>query len=115
MLLSALLIGGTIIGVGSLIAAFWTQIRSWLVKILEKLRTVVKGAIEGVRIIFSRIGSAIKEISKNYAKVGTEWQETVVERTVELSEIPEEYRQRLQIEDKQYEFTEELQNQLTQD
>lgn len=111
MIGTMLLIGAAIVG-GGLIATFWRQIVDWMKRVLEKLKTLVQGAVAGFRIFFSKMQGVGKEISKNYAKVGTKWQETVVERTVEISEIPEEYLQKMTTIEKEYEFTEELEKQL---
>ena len=113
MIGTMLLLGAAIAGVG-LIAAFWNEIVDWLKRIHEKVKTMVQGAIAGFRIFFSKMQDAGKEISKNYAKVGTKWQETIVERTVEINEIPEEYLNRMTMTGTEYEFTEELERQLTQ-
>ncbi len=107
----ALLAGGIIAGVG-IIAIFWKSIQKWMLKVIEKVKTVVKGVIEGARIFFSRFQGVGKEISKNYAKVGMKWKETVVERKVDISEIPKEYLERMQEDELPYDFTNELQNQL---
>lgn len=112
MIGTMLLIGAAIVG-GGLIATFWRQIVDWMKRVLEKVKTLVQGVVAGFRIFFSRMQGAGKEISKNYAKVGTKWQETIVERTVEISEIPEEYLQRMTASEKEYEFTEELEKQIT--
>lgn len=113
MLGLALLIGGAVLGVG-LIATFWNEIQAWLKRVVEKVKTVVQGVVQGVRIFFARMQGIGKEISRNYAKVGMKWQETIVKKTVELSEIPEEYRKRMVIDSEEYEFTDELENQLSQ-
>ena len=112
MLGLGLLLAGTIVGMG-IIAVFWEQIRDWLKRVVEKVRSVVQGAIQGVRIFFTKMREAGKEISKNYVKVGMKWQETIVQRTVEFSEIPEEYRNRMVVDSEEYEFTDELANQLS--
>lgn len=112
MLGTMLLLGAVILG-GGVIATFWNEIVSWLKRILEKVKTVVKGTVEGFRIFFSKMQGVGKEISKNYAKVGAKWQETIVERTVEVTDIPPEYLKKMLNESEEYEFTEELEQQLT--
>lgn len=112
MLGTMLLLGAVILG-GGVIATFWNEIVGWLKRILEKVKTVVKGTVEGFRIFFSKMQGVGKEISKNYAKVGAKWQETIVERTVEVTDIPPEYLKKMLNESEEYEFTEELEQQLT--
>lgn len=112
MLGTMLLLGAVILG-GGVIATFWNEIIGWLKRILEKVKTIVKGTVEGFRIFFSKMQGVGKEISKNYAKVGAKWQETIVERTVEVTDIPPEYLKKMLNESEEYEFTEELEQQLT--
>ena len=111
MIGTLLLLSGIVAGVG-LIAAFWQEIQKWLQRVIEKVRVVVKGVIEGSKIFFAKMRGVGKEISKNYAKVGLKWQETIVERTVDINEIPEEYLNKMRNDNVEYEFTNELQNQL---
>lgn len=111
MIGTALLIGGLILGAG-LIAAFWREIQAWLQKVLEKLKVAIQGTVEGVRISFSKMQGAGKQISKNYVKVGMKWKETIVEKRIDVSEIPEEYRNKMINDNEQYDFTAELENQL---
>lgn len=113
MIGTLLLLTGVIAGVGVL-ATFWKEIVNWMKRILEKLKTVVQGAVQGFKVFFSRMQGVGKEISKNYVKVGTKWQETIVEKTVELSEIPKEYLDRMTMSEREYDFTDELEKQLVQ-
>ena len=113
MIGTILLLGAAVIG-GGLIATFWNAIVDWLKRVLEKLKTLVQGAVEGFRIFFVNMQNTAKQISKNYAKVGMKWQETIVERTVEINDIPKEYLEKMTTYGKQYEYTQELERQLTQ-
>lgn len=111
MIGTLLLVTGVIAGVG-VIATFWKEIVNWLKRILDKVKTMVQGTVEGFKIFFSRMQGMGKEISKSYAKVGTKWQETIVEKTVEISDIPKEYLEKMIMNEKEYDFTEELEQQL---
>ena len=113
MIGTLLLLTGVIAGAG-IIATFWKEIVNWLKRILDKIKTMVQGTVEGFKVFFTRMQGMGKEISKNYVKVGTKWQETIVEKTVELSEIPKEYLDKMTISEREYDFTEELEQQLTQ-
>lgn len=113
MIGTLLLLTGVIAGAG-IIATFWKEIVNWMKRILDKIKTMVQGTVEGFKVFFTRMQGAGKEISKNYVKVGTKWQETIVEKTVELSEIPKEYLDKMTISEREYDFTEELEQQLTQ-
>lgn len=112
MIGTLLLLTGVIVG-GGIIAAFWNEIVNWMKRILEKVKTVIQGTVEGFKIFFTRMQGMGKEISKNYVKVGTKWQETIVEKTVEISEIPREYLDKMTVSEKEYDFTSELERQLT--
>ena len=113
MIGTLLLLTGVIAGAG-IIATFWKEIVNWMKRILEKIKTMVQGTVEGFKVFFTRMQGVGKEISKNYVKVGTKWQETIVEKTVELSEIPKEYLDKMTISEREYDFTEELEQQLSQ-
>lgn len=111
MIGTLLLVAGVIAGTG-LIAAFWKEIVNWMKRILDKVKTMIQGTIEGSKIFFARMQGTGKEIAKNYVKVGTKWQETIVEKTVELSEIPPEYLEKMTMDEREYDFTDELERQL---
>lgn len=112
MILSGLIMGAAVIAGASLLVKFWNTVVSWLKRVYEKIRTVVQGVLQGTTIFFKKIGEAAKEISKNYAKVGTKWQETVVMKSIGTNEIPEEYLQTMRRDNVEYEFTDELEMQL---
>ena len=54
MIGTMLILGGAILGAG-IIATFWEQIRQWLARVLDKVKTLVKGAVQGVRIFFTKM------------------------------------------------------------
>lgn len=112
MIVTALLAAGAIVAGVGIIATFWNEIVAWLRRVLDKLKTMIQGSIEGFKIFFAKMEGSGKQIAKNYAKIGTKWKETIVEKTIQLDEIPEEYRQRMTAVNTEYEFTEELENQL---
>lgn len=109
LITSAVLMAGT-----SLVVKFWNTIVSWLKRVYDKLRDIIQGVIQGTKIFFKKMQEAAKEISKNYAKVGTKWQETIVEKNISANEIPEEYLNRMSSNNVEYEFTKELEMQLNQ-
>ena len=112
MILSALILGATVIAGVSIIAKFWNEVVSWLKRVYDKIKSMIQGVLMGSTIFFK--GEAAKEISKNYAKVGTKWQETIVEKNISASEIPEEYRNKMRRDNQEYEFSDELEHQLQQ-
>ena len=110
MITIALVSGGFIVG-GGIIATFWKKVQSWLIRVYEKISTKIEGTIQGVRIALVKLQEGAREISKNYAKVGTKWQETIVYRSVEINEIPEKYRDRLVL-NQEVDYTEEFESLL---
>ncbi len=114
MILSGLIMGAALIAGTSLVVKFWNTIISWLKRVYDKLRSLIQGVLKGTTIFFKKMGEAAKEISKNYAKVGTKWQETVVQKSITADEIPEEYRMKMKRNNMEYEFTDELEMQLQQ-
>ncbi len=92
MLLSTLLIGAAVIAGAGLIAAFWSDIRDWMVRALNKVQELVQGVVAGAKILLQKVSEGFKEISRNYSKVGEYWKETTVTRTVPASEVPPEIR-----------------------
>ena len=111
MIGTALIMGAAVIVGASVLATFWKKIVDWLKRIYKKLESLVKGLLYGTRVFFKKMGEAVAEITKNYSKVGTKWQETIVDRKASLSDIPEEYQNKLS-ENIEQEFTEELENHL---
>ncbi len=87
---------------------------SWLHRVYDKLKAVIQGVLEGTKIFFKKMGEAAKEISKNYSRVGTKWKETIAEKSIQASEIPEEYLARMRKDYQEYEFSDELEMQLQQ-
>lgn len=114
MILAGLIMGATVIAGASVIATFWNSIVRWLKRVFEKLQSLVQGVIHGTRIFFKKMKEAAIEISKHYSKVGTKWQETIVDKNVSVNEIPPEYLKKMNRKNKEYEFTEELEMQLNQ-
>lgn len=114
MILTSIILGAALIVGTSVVIAFWNDVLSWLKRVTEKVKTVVKGVLQGTCIFLKKMKEAAKEISKNYAKVGTKWQETIVEKTISYNEIPEEYRNRIQVDNLEYDYTKELQLQMQQ-
>lgn len=114
MILSGLIMSAALIAGTSLIVKFWNTIVSWLKRVYDKIKTMIQGVLKGSTIFFKKMGEAAKEISKNYAKVGTKWQETIVQKSISASEIPEEYLAKMKRNDTEYEFTDELEMQLQQ-
>ncbi len=114
MILTGLIMGATLLVGASALATFWNNIINWLKRVYKKLETVIKGVLHGSRIFMKKMGEAVKEISKNYSKVGTKWQETIVDKNIALNEVPDEYLNKMSVNNREYEFSDELEMQLHQ-
>lgn len=111
MILTALLMGGALVAAAGLVAAFWDDIRNWMVRAIQKVQEVVEGVVAGAKILIQKLSEGFKEISRNYSKVGEYWKETTVTRTVPESEVPPEIRAKIHGYEA-VDFTEELEMQL---
>lgn len=100
--------------VGALVATFWKQIVSWFKKAWEKLTEAFKKGFKGVKAFLTKIAGVIKNLAKYYSFNAStkKWQETVVTREVDPSEVPEEFRTELKSSD-QIDISDEFTKQLT--
>lgn len=112
MIIEALLIGAALLVGGSLVAKYWNSIVDWLKRCLQKVKQVIKTAVYGTKVFIKKIGEAIEEISKHYAKENGPWQETVITRKVNERDVPEDIRAMAQ-KYRETDITDELEAQLT--
>jgi cell shape-determining protein MreC len=103
--LSAVLIGALI--------AFWKEIVEWIKKAVNKIKEVLKVAVEGVRTFIVKTREGLQNKSKYYNKnkLTSEWEETVYTKKVDESEVPPEILAKVRIStiDIDISTTEELQ------
>ena len=108
-----LLAGAVVIGTG-LAAKFWNSAVDWIKRAAEKVKDIVKKATVGVRIFLKKMGEAYKEISKHYSKNGTVWEETIVQRNCDPSEVPAEILEKAKAyEGQETDISKELKMQLS--
>ena len=88
MLLFAVLAAATI-AVGAVCALFWNNILTWIKKVGEKLKAKIQKAVYGVKLFASKIQGKLKQLSKNYVRNGTEWEEIVVTKEIQEEEVPD--------------------------
>jgi len=98
-------VGAAIIGV---VAVFWNSILDWIKRVIPRVKEIIQGVLHGTSIFISKIKEAAKEIQKHYSKVGTKWQETIVEKNVSYRELPEEIQQKVRTDNVEVDFTREL-------
>ncbi len=103
--------------ISTLLDLFYDDIIKWLKVIGQVAKKVVQGTLIGCKT-FINAGRATlrtvgKEISRNYSKVGEQWQVTEVERNVSADKIPDEiYQQSMQTADDMLELTKDIEAQL---
>lgn len=108
---------GAAVIISSLIDMFYDDIIKWLKTIGQVAKKVVQGVLIGCKT-FINVGRATlrtagKEISKNYSKVGEQWQVTEVSRDVPPDKIPDEiYQQSMQVNSDTLELTKDIEAQL---
>ena len=109
-MLATLLLGAAIVGI---VAAFWDELLDFVKKGLKKVRKIVKGTVEGLKVFVQKLRDGVKEIARYYARVGQNWEETTITRTISEDELPEEIRNKKRYKkNKETEITEELENML---
>ena len=79
------------VAVGALIA-FWKNVVEWIKKAVDKIKEVLKVAVEGVRTFVVKTREGLQNKSKYYNKnkLTKEWEETVYTKKVSESEVPPE-------------------------
>lgn len=72
------------------IALYWRNIIEWIGRVWEKLQQRIQGNIEGVRTFIVKTKEGFKNETKYYSrnKITEEWEETVILKSVDESEIP---------------------------
>ena len=72
------------------IALYWKNIVQWINRVWQKLQERLQGVIEGVRTFIVKTKDGFKNSTKYYSrdKITEEWQETVILKSVDESEIP---------------------------
>ena len=117
ILFTALAAIGAAVVVSTLLDLFYDDIIKWLKVIGEVAKKAVQGVLIGCKT-FINVGRAAvraagKEISRNYSKVGDQWQVTEVERNVTADKIPDEiYQQAEQNSEDLLELTQDIEAQL---
>lgn len=95
MLGTLLIVGALGALAGAVIHAYWKRIIQWLAKAAEKIKLILKVAVEGSETFIKRIGAGFKNMSENYSKLpGGKWRkDTVIEQNyIDENDVPEEIR-----------------------
>lgn len=98
-------------GIG-LLATFWNDMVSWLKRAVAKVKEIVGIASYGFTVFVRKIREGLKEISKHYSKKQNKWQETIVTKEIDESEVPDEIRAKASMS-YDTEITDMLQNELS--
>lgn len=108
MILTSLLLGATAIVAVTAVAVFWNEIVEWLKRAVTRVQEIISGVVQGFSIFIKKMREAAKEISKHFSKVGTKWQETIVEKNISFNDLPDEIKRKLTLDDVECDFTNEL-------
>ena len=95
MLGTLLIVGALGALVGAAIHAYWKNIIQWLAKVADKIKSILKVAVEGSETFIKRIGAGFKNMCENYSKLpGGKWRkDTVIEQNyIDENDVPEEIR-----------------------
>ena len=97
MIAIALILAALVAGV--VIAAFWKNICEWIKKAVDKIKEVLKVAVEGVRTFVVKTREGLQNKSKYYNKnkLTKEWEETVYTKKVAESEVPAEILAKIRV------------------
>lgn len=101
----------------TLLDYFYDDIIKWLQTVGKVAKRMIQGTLIGCKT-FINVGRAAlraagKEISRNYSKIGDQWQVTEVERNVNSDQIPDEiYQQAEFVNDDMLELTKDIEAQL---
>ena len=108
----AIIVGAALLVGTGLVVVFWNKIITTVRTVIEKIQSVVKGILRGVRVFLRKTSDGVIQITKNYSQdENRKWHETVVRRTLSEDEIPKDIRDRL-ILDKEFDMTDEFERQL---
>ncbi|MCI8404738.1 MAG: hypothetical protein HFE49_07520 [Clostridia bacterium] len=79
------------------LSIYWKNIVQWIQRVWQKLQERIQGVIEGVKTFILKTKEGFKNSTKYYSrdKITEEWQETVVLKPVDESEIPKAILQRI--------------------
>ncbi|GHV31524.1 hypothetical protein FACS1894167_13990 [Synergistales bacterium] len=88
MITWAILLG--VAAVGFLLATFWEEVRTWLIRGWEELKKISEIVVAGVKTFAVRLADGIGNIAKYYSrnKITNEWEETVTRKKVNESDVP---------------------------
>ncbi|GEM_PF-1809101 len=80
------------------IECFTNRFIEWLQELPQKLKNYIRGTLIGYKTYIDtsrQLEGLTEEISKNYAKVGTEWEVTTASRMIGYDEIPPELKNQM--------------------
>ena len=88
MLLFGVILAAVVI-VGVVCAIFWNNIVDWLKKVGNKISEKLQKVVYGTKILATKTSGKLKNISKNYVRSGTEWEEYVITKEITEDEVPD--------------------------
>ena len=104
---------GLILVTGALIASFWDDLVDFVKECYHKLKSIVRGILEGFKAFVKWLGGKIQEIIKSYSRVGNQWEETTTTRVIPESEVPPEILAKAKARQDKVDITPELEMQMS--
>ena len=79
------------------LSLYWKNIVQWIGRVWQKLQERIQGTIEGVKTFVVKTAEGFKNSTKYYSrnKITEEWEETVILKSVDESEIPKAILQKM--------------------
>lgn len=79
------------------VVSFWDEIITGLQRIVETVKTVIRGLFAGVKAFVEKVAGALREVTKSYSYVKSENQWYMEQRSIPIqsTDVPEEIKSRL--------------------
>lgn len=93
MILTGVILGASLVGLGVFFAKFWHPIHEWVKKAIESVQSSIKNTVLGIFLLVRRTADgAYKKISRNISKNGEKYVQTdvVSNKPISASEVPKE-------------------------
>ena len=112
MILTALIMGLSVIAGIGIIAIFWNDLVDFIKDTAQKISKAFNRVVYGTKIFLKKILEGVQEIFKHYSKVDGHWEEITTTRTISESEVPVEILNKVQY-GQEVDVTQELELQMT--
>ncbi|MEG1924663.1 MAG: hypothetical protein RR415_02840 [Ruthenibacterium sp.] len=109
MILTAIILGATVLVGAGLVVTYWNDIISFMKSLVTKLNTMFHGMLMGCKVFLRKMSDRIVQRNKAYSQDAEtkKWKETIVTRQLDMDQIPKEQRERLRL-DEEFDISDEL-------